>query len=232
MILADSFTLTCQDASSPLLLATITPTISGEYFATVNLSALAGIGVYQVVSTRQIGGVGAIYQSATANIGVSAGITTLTISTIPTPLLAGDILKIYVQGLAGDTAIDGVTEIFRSDVLTDSDLTPLAKTTHLQEVEDKVDTIKAKTDNLPASPAAVGSAMTLSSSGVDAILDEVVVGTYTMRQLLKVMSAALAGKETGGGTSTITFRGVDDTTNVIVATVDTNGNRSAVTLTV
>ena len=66
----------------------------------------------------------------------------------------------------------------------------------------------------------------------DAILDEVVVGSYTMRQLLKVMAAALAGKATGGGTTSVTFRGVDDTSDVIVATVDANGNRSAVTLTV
>ena len=34
------------------------------------------------------------------------------------------------------------------------------------------------------------------------------------------------------GTTTITFRGVDDASNVIVATVDASGNRSAVTLTV
>ena len=66
----------------------------------------------------------------------------------------------------------------------------------------------------------------------DAILDEVVVGSYTLRQLLKVMAAALAGKATGGGTTSVTFRGVDDTSDVIVATVDANGNRSAVTLTV
>lgn len=121
MILANQNIITGQDASSPLLLATFTPTISGEYFANVNLSLLAGTGVYRFITTRQIGGVGAIYQSATAAVGVSAGITTLTISTIPTPLLAGDVLKIYVQGLAGDTAIDGVTEIFRSDTLTNSD---------------------------------------------------------------------------------------------------------------
>ena len=67
---------------------------------------------------------------------------------------------------------------------------------------------------------------------VDAILDEVVVGTYTMRQLLTVMSAALAGKLSGGGTTTLTFRGIDDASNVIVATVDASGNRSAVTINV
>lgn len=72
----------------------------------------------------------------------------------------------------------------------------------------------------------------LSSAGIDAILDEVVVGSYTMRQLLTVMGAALAGKVTGGGTTAITFRGINDASNVIVATVDANGNRSAVTVTV
>lgn len=66
----------------------------------------------------------------------------------------------------------------------------------------------------------------------DAVHDEVVVGSYTLRQLLKVMAAALAGKASGGGTTAVTFRGVDDASNVIVATVDANGNRSAVTLTV
>lgn len=121
MILANQNIITGQDASSPLLLATFTPAVSGEYFATVNLSLLAGTGIYRFITTRQIGGTGEIYQSGTSAIGVSAGVTTLTISTIPTPLLAGDILKVYVQGLAGDTAIDGVTEIFRSDTLTNSD---------------------------------------------------------------------------------------------------------------
>ena len=73
----------------------------------------------------------------------------------------------------------------------------------------------------------------LSTSALGSIFDdEAVVGSYTMRQLLKVMAAALAGKASGGGTTSITFRGVDDTSNVIVATVDANGNRSAVTLTV
>jgi hypothetical protein len=72
----------------------------------------------------------------------------------------------------------------------------------------------------------------LTAAAVDAVLDEVVVGTYTMRQLLAVMASALAGKVSGGGTSTITFRGVNDASDVIVATVDASGNRSAVTLTV
>ena len=160
MILADSSTITGQSAVLPLLLATFTPTVSGEYFATVNLSLLAGTGVYRLVSTRQIGGVGAIYQSATAAVGVSAGITTLMISTIPTPLLAGDVLKIYVQGLAGDTAIDGVTEIFRSDTINEiqsglaleATLTAIKgagwSTETLAAIDVLIDAIKVKTDAL------------------------------------------------------------------------------------
>lgn len=119
MQLIDSFALSENDISSPLLLATYTALVSGEYFVSVNLSLLSGTGVYSFTTTRQIGGTGAIYQSGTVSIGLSAGVTTLTISTIPTPLLAGDILNIYVQGLASDTAIDSVTEIFQSDTIED-----------------------------------------------------------------------------------------------------------------
>lgn len=82
---------------------------------------------------------------------------------------------------------------------------------------------------------AVGTAASVTagvSLATGAVLDLVVVGSYTIQDMLKIFGAALAGKVTGGGTTQVTFRGVDDTTNVIVATVDADGNRSAVTLTV
>ena len=70
----------------------------------------------------------------------------------------------------------------------------------------------------------------LSASGIDSILDEVVEGTLTLRQILKIALSALAGKSAGGGTATLTFRDNADSQNVITATVDANGNRTAVTL--
>lgn len=70
----------------------------------------------------------------------------------------------------------------------------------------------------------------LSTGGVDAVWDEVVEGGLTARQLVKVMAAALAGKAAGGGTTTVTVTGVDGVTTRITATVDANGNRSAVTI--
>ncbi len=70
----------------------------------------------------------------------------------------------------------------------------------------------------------------LSTAGVDAILDDTVEGSLTMRQMVRIMASALAGKAAGGGTTTITFTGLDGTTTRITATVDANGNRSAVTV--
>lgn len=61
-------------------------------------------------------------------------------------------------------------------------------------------------------------------------LDQVVEGTLSLAQALRVMLAALAGKASGGGSTTITFRDVADAKARITATVDANGNRTAVTL--
>lgn len=57
-------------------------------------------------------------------------------------------------------------------------------------------------------------------------------GTVTLKQVLEIITAALAGKLSGAATTTITIRDVNDTRNCIVATVDADGNRSAVTLNV
>lgn len=64
----------------------------------------------------------------------------------------------------------------------------------------------------------------------DAVWDEVLEGTYTGRQLMRIVSAALAGKVSGGGTTTVAFRDIPDSTTRITATVDASGNRSAVTV--
>ena len=71
---------------------------------------------------------------------------------------------------------------------------------------------------------------TLSSAAVDSILDDPVEGSYTMRQLLRLMAAALFGKASGGGTATITFRDLGDSKDRITATVTSNGNRTTVVL--
>lgn len=76
---------------------------------------------------------------------------------------------------------------------------------------------------------ALNTGVPLSAAAVDAVHDEVVEGSLTMRQALRLVLAVLTGKSAGGGTSTITFRDLADTKNRISATVDANRNRTAVT---
>lgn len=56
-------------------------------------------------------------------------------------------------------------------------------------------------------------------------------GGFTFEQLIGIIGAASAAKLSGGATTTITIRNLGDTANIIVATVDENGNRTAVTVT-
>jgi hypothetical protein len=74
---------------------------------------------------------------------------------------------------------------------------------------------------LPATLAALPTA--------DSIHDEVVEGTTTLRQAVRLMLAVLTGKASGGATTAITYRDIGDTKDRVVATVDSDGNRTAVT---
>ena len=69
----------------------------------------------------------------------------------------------------------------------------------------------------------------LSATGVDDILDEVVEGAVTLRQSVRLANSALGGKASGLATTEATFRDLGDTKDRLVATVDADGNRSAVT---
>ncbi len=102
------------------------------------------------------------------------------------------------------------------------------------EWQDLLVTIHTVTTNQIDDLATPGDEMDLvdapNSTGIDALFDAVVEGGYTVRELLRVMAAALAGESSGGGSTTITFIGVDGATDRIIATVDANGNRSSVVL--
>lgn len=101
----------------------------------------------------------------------------------------------------------------------------------------KLTAIQAKTDNLPTDPAdeslleAAIAAITVDNAAIAAaVMASVVEGTLTLGQAQRLFLAALAGKASGGGTTEVTFRDTADSKDRIVATVDANGNRTAVTL--
>lgn len=78
----------------------------------------------------------------------------------------------------------------------------------------------------------ITAAVPTANQNADALLDRAagVETNRTIRQALRLMLAALTGKVSGADTTTVTIRDTNDTTNRIVATVDADGNRSAVTL--
>jgi hypothetical protein len=65
----------------------------------------------------------------------------------------------------------------------------------------------------------------------DALLDraDAIETGLTLRGAIRLDTAALAGKLSGAAGTTVTIRNVGDTKARITATVDSDGNRSAVT---
>lgn len=113
-----------------------------------------------------------------------------------------------------------------------------ATQTSVDIIDDFLDTeiaaIKAKTDNLPVDPADASDIAALFSAlnnvSVANILAGVIEGSLTLKDVLRLILAAETGKSTGGGTTSVAFRDNADTKNRIAATVNSNGNRTAVTL--
>jgi hypothetical protein len=94
-----------------------------------------------------------------------------------------------------------------------------------------LDAAKEAVDTEVAAIKAVTDTLTLAAIA-DAVHDEAVEGAYTERQLLRIISAALAGKTSEAVAGTMVIRDVNDSANRISATMDANRYRTAVALTV
>jgi len=132
-------------------------------------------------------------------------------------LFSTDKLQVDITQVAGN-AVSGVND-FKADV-SNLDVAVSTRSSHSAADVWSVGT-RSLTDK---------DGFTLSAAGVDAILDEVIEGSMTLRQALRIYLSALAGKSSGGGTNTVKYRDLADSKNRITATVDANGNRTAVTL--
>jgi hypothetical protein len=76
------------------------------------------------------------------------------------------------------------------------------------------------------------AALPTANANADALLDRSngIETGWTLRQVMRIIFAVLAGKGTGLSTSSMTFRNVPDTKDRVVATFGSTGNRTAVTL--
>ena len=211
---------TARDIGTSVLLSSGT--------GTGQLSITSGVAQAALTATQTFSNTG----TWTGNIvGTLSTLTTYTGNTVQT----GDAFARIGAAGVGLTAI-GDTRIANLDAAVTTRLSTAGYTapdnTTITAIAGYLDTevaaIKAKTDNLPAPPAAVGSAMVLSASGLDAVVVETGVNA---RQALSGIASATAGVLSGAGTGSITIKGAAVATTRISATTDSSGNRSAVTLT-
>lgn len=138
-----------------------------------------------------------------------------------------------VDAILADTAEIGVAG---------AGLTALASATNLATVDTVVDAIKVVTDKVDTALEADGpvyrytaNALEEAPSGGSSITaadvwQYAVESGFTAEALMRLVASAVAGKVSGAGTGTETFRDLNDTKNRIVSTVDADGNRSAVTV--
>ena len=200
------------------------------------------IGIYNVVNANNAGlaalpnaaaeaagglytrgaGAGQLSQSVNGELGVVTLAKTLTTYTGNT-LQTGDAYAVVNSGTFGNSALKTLIDVLGTYVDTE------------------VAAIKAKTDNLPGSPAAVGSAMTLTSGERDSIaaalldLASAIETGLTLRNALRLIAAATAGECSGFPTATDIYKSVDlsgtavvGTKSRITATTDADGNRTAI----
>jgi len=122
----------------------------------------------------------------------------------------------------------------QTDLGTGSALTALASQSSVNTLAGYVDTevaaIKAKTDNLPAQPAAVGDIPTaIQNANAKFDLADAIETGVTERMAFRLVVATLGGKSNGADTNTPTFRNLSDTKDVVSAETDDVGNRLTVT---
>jgi hypothetical protein len=175
---------------------------------------------------------------------IDSSVGAMAADTLTASAIATDAVTEIQSGLATaaalatvDTVVDAIqakTDNLSSDPADASDIAASFTTVNstLSTLSGYVDTevaaIKAKTDLIPASPAATGDIP--SASTVAAAVWAYVTETgWSAVESLRVILSSAAGKLSGAATSSVAIRDVADTKNRIAATVDADGNRSAVT---
>src|SRR3990167_7229311 len=104
MRLIETDTLSNQDISSALLAGTYTADAARLVFCRLFADQIAGNGDYIVYLTIQRAGAGSEYRaSPITTAAVASGVTAAVFVTIGVPVTSTDVVKAYIDGLAGDT---------------------------------------------------------------------------------------------------------------------------------
>ena len=147
-----------------------------------------------------------------------------------TALIVADTNELQTDDVPGLIAtLDAVVDTVKVDtaaILVDTGTTLDGK---INTIDGIVDSILVDTDTtIPGLIAGLDDPT--AAAIATAVVDKAVEGAITVEGALRIMLSALSGKLNGAATTTVNIRDLADAKNRIVATVDADGNRSAVTL--
>lgn len=138
--------------------------------------------------------------------------------------------------LAKGTGVTGFTDLDAAGVRTAVGLGSANLDTQLGTIDGNVDTtlagvvtIDGKIDTIDGIVDAILADTAEIANISDAIGERLLDGAITWEEALRGMAAVLLGKASGLATTTATYRDLNDTKDRVIATVDGDGNRSAVT---
>lgn len=170
------------------------------------------IGLYNAIKLAQASEEGIIYDRIgkgsgldSLGPGVQVGITVELLGSWQLYFPSGN----YIARVAGGNLIGGPSD------------DPIAYTAGVQTllIQSAASTVVTSDGSTPVSPESLAAAV----ANV-----EIETG-YDLKEVLRLMSAALAGKLSGATGSTVTIRDINDAIDRIVASVDGDGNRTSIT---
>ncbi len=197
----------------PAVVVTGVPLVDVKYLLGTVFATPATAGIPDI-NVKNINNVVAATPGATGGLfiaGTNAATTvTTSLTTTFTGNLTGSVASVTAGVTLAATAVQAIWDALTSALTTVGSIGKLI------------------VDNLNAAVGSVPSA----NANADALLDRTnaIETSLTPRGLFRLAGAALAGKLSGGSTTTNTFRNaVADSKDRITATVDSSGNRTAIT---
>jgi len=162
----------------------------------------------------------------------------MTTQTIQSWAVTGETLTMKVYTFDSDTASDSAaaTESTNRKGLYIASFTDLPADTYIVQLETSGGVVRSffwvtTTSSTATFQAYDQPATTVDTTAIaNAVLAAGDIDGYSLEESLKICAAILAGKVSGAGTNTVTFRAADDSKDRVVATVTGQGNRLSVTI--
>lgn len=147
---------------------------------------------------------------------------------VPTTLSGSPALSIYKDDSTSTETTTGITLLVDYDGLTGLNNVKVNTSGSFYAVGHDYSVII--TTGTIGGVSAIGYVVGSFSIENRSTIKSIVEGSITFKQALQLLLSIMLGKSSGGATTTVVFRDTEDSVNRITATVDSNGDRSNITL--